>query len=87
MDGEDERFPQRFKDIDAQATGLGAGGYIDPKQLIAKGRFFARQRLKAHDTVNGQALLQATSMPCGSSALRRNPGQAILANPLAIPLL
>ena len=51
MDREHEWFPQRLEHIDAQATNLGTRRFIDPKQLIAKCRFFFRQRLKADNKV------------------------------------
>jgi hypothetical protein len=56
VDRKYHRFPQRFKYVDAQATGFGTGRFIDPKQLVAKCCFFAGQRLKSHDEVKRQVL-------------------------------
>jgi hypothetical protein len=73
IDREHERFPQRFKYLNAQATGFGARRYIDPKQLIAECRFFARQRLKAHDKVKRQALAPANKYATPNQRLRPYP--------------
>ena len=56
MDRKNQRFPQRFKYVNAQATWFGTRRFIDPKQLVAKCGFFAGQRLKSHDEVKRQAL-------------------------------
>jgi hypothetical protein len=54
MDREHKRLAQRFKYINAQTTGFGPRGFIDPKHLIAKCRFPPRQRLKTKYGVKRQ---------------------------------
>ena len=59
VDREHERFAQRFKDINAQASRFGPGRFIDSKYFVATCLFLSRQRLEAADEVKRHTLAPA----------------------------
>lgn len=53
LDGEGKRRTERFEKVNAQATGFGAGGGNDAKQLVTESLLFAGSGLEATKVCRG----------------------------------